>query len=449
MSASREKNKRKEQTASPEAAKETKKGMSKGLKTTLIAVCAVLIVCIVVFFYMLTSGFFAGHTTAATVGSHNLSPAMVNYFYKSAYTSLQNTYGTYMDYIIDSDTPLDEQYYDESAGTTWADMLTEQGMTTAAEAYALYDEAMASGYTLSETDQTTIDTQVSTLGLYAATYGTTTDAYIAAVHGTGCNEKNFREYLKVVTVAESYAQQVRSSFTYSDADIADEYAANPNSYDSVTYRQFLVSDPMFQTSSEDVEAGAAELTEDELTALMHSGFTAPGVGETVERGTYTGKAAALSDERILALIASKDAFTDDITYETGASGKGSGAFMTDAFELDGDIADYTFVFREVKINHTGSYQPIFGGFWAVSGAIVNDVKEITAYNEADVVAGEEPEFRGLFRVELDKQYWPTRADMEGNNADSLADLAGVTFELILAQKDEIFSILHQLRKQNP
>ena len=92
MSASREKNKRKEQTASPETAKETKKGMSKGLKTTLIAVCAVLIVCIVVFFYMLTSGFFAGHTTAATVGSHNLSPAMVNYFYKSAYTSLQNTW---------------------------------------------------------------------------------------------------------------------------------------------------------------------------------------------------------------------------------------------------------------------------------------------------------------------------------------------------------------------
>ena len=75
MSASREKNKRKEQAAVPETANEAKKGMSKGLKTTLIAVCAVLIVCIVVFFYMLTSGFFAGHTTAATVGSHNLSPA--------------------------------------------------------------------------------------------------------------------------------------------------------------------------------------------------------------------------------------------------------------------------------------------------------------------------------------------------------------------------------------
>ena len=72
MSASREKNKRKEQAAVPETANEAKKGMSKGLKTTLIAVCTVLVVCIVVFFYMLTSGFFASHTTAATVSGHNL-----------------------------------------------------------------------------------------------------------------------------------------------------------------------------------------------------------------------------------------------------------------------------------------------------------------------------------------------------------------------------------------
>ena len=37
MSASREKNKRKEQAAVPETSNEAKKGMSKGLKTTLTA----------------------------------------------------------------------------------------------------------------------------------------------------------------------------------------------------------------------------------------------------------------------------------------------------------------------------------------------------------------------------------------------------------------------------
>ena len=92
MSASREKNKRKEQAAVPETSNEAKKGMSNGLKTTLTVVCAVLVVCIVVFFYMLTSGFFASHATAATVGSHKLTPAMVNYFYKNAYSSMQEQY---------------------------------------------------------------------------------------------------------------------------------------------------------------------------------------------------------------------------------------------------------------------------------------------------------------------------------------------------------------------
>ena len=258
--------------AAPAAANEAKKGMSKGLKTTLIAVCAVLIVCIVVFFYMLTSGFFASHTTAATVGTHKLTPAMVNYFYKGAYSNMQNQYGDFMSYVIDSDTPLDEQVYDEESGETWADYFTDQGLINASNAYALYDAAKADGHTLSEDEQASIDSQISSLALYASYYGTNTSGYIAGVYGTGCNEKNFREYLEVVTLADSYATATQNGFTYTDEQIASEYAADPNSYDAVTYRQFLVSDAMFQTDSTDTEDNDAEaeaetLSDEELTAL--------------------------------------------------------------------------------------------------------------------------------------------------------------------------------------
>ena len=81
MSASREKNKRKEQAqnVTPEV-KNEKKGMGKGGKTALGIVIAVLAVAVIVFFSMLTTGFFAKHTTAATVGEHKLTPAMVDYF---------------------------------------------------------------------------------------------------------------------------------------------------------------------------------------------------------------------------------------------------------------------------------------------------------------------------------------------------------------------------------
>ena len=132
MSASREKNKRKEQAAVPETSNEAKKGMSKGLKTTLTVVCAVLVVCIVVFFYMLTSGFFASHATAATVGSHKLTPAMVNYFYKNAYSSMQEQYGDFMSYILDTNSPLDEQTYDADTGErVSATAITNTAMTAA------------------------------------------------------------------------------------------------------------------------------------------------------------------------------------------------------------------------------------------------------------------------------------------------------------------------------
>ena len=272
MSASREKNKRKEQAAVPETANEAKKGMSKGLKTTLIAVCTVLVVCIVVFFYMLTSGFFASHTTAATVSGHNLSPAMVNYFYKNAYSTMQEQYGDFMSYILDTNSPLDEQTYDADTGETWADFFTQQGLTTAAEVYAIADEAKANGYTLSEKEQAAIESQLTSLDLYAAYSNMNRNSYIAAVYGTGCSEKSFREYLEVTTLASSYAQSINSGFTYTDAEIAAEYEANPNSYDAVTYRQFLVSDAMFQTDStdtedDDAEAEAETLSDEELTAL--------------------------------------------------------------------------------------------------------------------------------------------------------------------------------------
>ena len=90
MSASREKKERKAASAAPQSAGE-KAGMSKGLKTTLIVAAIAVFVALVVFFTMLSSGYFAAHTTAATVGTHKLSPAMVNYFFADARTKLQET----------------------------------------------------------------------------------------------------------------------------------------------------------------------------------------------------------------------------------------------------------------------------------------------------------------------------------------------------------------------
>ena len=273
MSASREKNKRKELNASAEApATPAKKGMSKGLKWTIGIICLVLVIAIVTFFSMLTSGYLAGHTTAATVGSHKLSPVMVNYFYKEAYNSMSSQYGDMMSYMIDSNTPLDEQYYDEENGITWADTLIEQGLNSAARIYAIYDEAIANGETLSDDDQSSIDGTVANLSIYATYYGySNVNGYLAAMYGTGCNEKNFREFLAIETIANNYSQKVYNTPVYTEDELAADYAADPNAYDTVDYRVFAVTDALFDEEDEEKLAELKKTAADELLAAAEEG----------------------------------------------------------------------------------------------------------------------------------------------------------------------------------
>lgn len=273
MSASREKNKRREQAASAEvSATPAKKGMSKGLKWTLGIICLVLVIAVVTFFSMLTSGSLAGHATAATIGTHKLSSAMVNYFYKEAYNSMSESYGDMLSYIIDTSTPLDEQYYDEEAGTTWADMFIEQGLSTAASTYAVYDEAIANGATLSEEDQESIDLSVQNIELYATYYGYgSVNAYLSAIYGTGCNEKNFREFLTISTIANNYSSEVYNEPSYTEAELTAAYDEDPNSFDTVSYRLFTVSDSLFDEEDEEKLAELKKTAADEMYAAAQEG----------------------------------------------------------------------------------------------------------------------------------------------------------------------------------
>ena len=238
MSASREKNKRKEQAqnVTPEV-KNEKKGMSKGGKTALGIVIAVLAVAVIVFFSMLTTGFFAKHTTAATVGEHKLTPAMVDYFSTDAYSSFATNYSSYLNLFFDKNTALSEQTYNEETGESWADYFITSGLTKAASAYAIYDEAIANGFALTEDQEASIQSQLDQLRSAATVYGySSIDSFLAGQYGSGCNEKSYTEYLRINTIAQAYASSIADGLTYTDDQIDAEYAANPNDYDGVTFR---------------------------------------------------------------------------------------------------------------------------------------------------------------------------------------------------------------------
>jgi len=337
MSASREKSRRKEQ---PDNAGSKKKGMSKGLKWTIVVVCAVLVIAVITFFTMLTSGFFVTHTTAAVVDGHSISPAMVNYFYKDAYNTFYQNYSSYISYILDTTKALDEQVYDQDTGETWADYFTDEGLKNASQVYAIYDEAIKKGYTLTADDQSSIDSTIATSKSYATSSGYSLDAFLAAQYGNGCNEKTYRSYLELTTVAQSYAKQIYNGFTYTQDDLKTEYAANPNTYDGVDFRVFPVTASLFATtdttsdSASDASSSAASSSAASSSAASSSAASSSADTSAAD-AEVAAKEEAMASSMAEAAKGDEQAFIDQAYQNASSDTKDS--YKDDAYSLKSDI----------------------------------------------------------------------------------------------------------------
>ena len=157
MSASQQKKRR--QNQAPAAASQNDSS-SRGAWIAGSIGVAVLVV-LAIFFAILNSGLLQNHTTAATVGSHELSPVMYNYFYKDVYT--QSLAG----YMTDPNKSLADQVYDTTTGQSWADFLSQETNSLIAETYGVYDAAMEAGYTMTEDDTATVDEYMASLSSQA------------------------------------------------------------------------------------------------------------------------------------------------------------------------------------------------------------------------------------------------------------------------------------------
>ena len=91
------------------------------------------------------------------------------------------------------------------------------------------------------------------------------------MYGTGCNEKNFREFLSIETLANNYSQKVYDTPVYTEDELAADYAADPNAYDTVDYRVFAVTDALFDEEDEEKLADLKKTAADELLAAAEEG----------------------------------------------------------------------------------------------------------------------------------------------------------------------------------
>ena len=223
--------------------KEAKESKKLRLYTIIFAVVIVLMIGIVIATTFLRSGILERKTTAATInGDTKISAAELNHYYIDTVNQFMNQFSNYLSLTgLDSTKPLDEQIQDEETNTTWADYFLQDATKRMKSVYAVYNDAVAQGYTLSDTAKTQLDMTVSNMAAYAKIYGyPNANSYIKAVYGQGCNEETYRQYAEIQLIASEYAKDHSESLTYDDAALRAAEAENFNAYSSYSYHSYFV-----------------------------------------------------------------------------------------------------------------------------------------------------------------------------------------------------------------
>lgn len=277
MSASSKKKLRKELSADTMTQRqqtELKEARKLKIYTTVfsvvIAVMLIIAVASICYQTVSNSGILARKNIAATVGDHELSSAELNYFYIDAVYKYCNQYSDYISYFIDLSTPLDQQaYFGSSDGTTWADYFLEAALSNAAEAYALADAAKAEGFTLTEDELATIDSQIESLDLYA-TLSSYSDgkAYLKAMYSNGATTENYRAYAELTTLVQSYCTARYNGLTYTDEDLRAAEAENYDLYSSFSYNVYRLDVSKFLQGGVTDEDGNTTYSDEENAAAV-------------------------------------------------------------------------------------------------------------------------------------------------------------------------------------
>lgn len=256
-------------------AEESSRRFKRNTVITVVVVVLVLVAAIII-----NSNLFYTKTAAVTVGGTKYTAAEFDFYFRSSYNGFINQYG---DGLIDTAIPLDEQ--NSFFGSTWADYFTEQAETQMQQITALYDQAVANGYTISQEGLDEIEANLSSYELYAGYQGMSPDGYMAAVYGKGMTRELYRQCMTKYVTATEYGQSVLDGYTYSDEQLAGKYAELAGDYDVISFHSYFV------TNSGDDHV---EMDEDALAAVYHD--EAQSIADSATADEFDDKVYALLGE---------------------------------------------------------------------------------------------------------------------------------------------------------
>lgn len=282
MSGSKKKLERREAMAAAGLTEKEKQEMKKAaevkrnklLFTVVGIVAAVAVIALLVWH----SGIIARSTTALTVKDTKFTVADMDYYYyqalNSAYSQDQVMASYYeqmgLEYTsaFDPNADLRTQYVDADQTQSYHDYFLESAKTSVVQLTALYDDAKANGYTLSEDAQADLDEALASLDSQVSTYNFgSREAYLKAVYGRNMTEKVYMKNLEFNILASDYYTATTNAMSdYSDEELAAYYEENPGRLDSYTYNYAYFSGSV--ASTEDEDGNTVEPTDEEKAAAL-------------------------------------------------------------------------------------------------------------------------------------------------------------------------------------
>lgn len=341
MSASRKKQLRKEQNAAQMTEKqiaEQKEAKKLSLYTKVFTAAIILMVALVLVSTVTNSGIIERNTTAVTVDNSKVSAVELNYYYIDSINGYVEQWGDYISLSgIDTTKALDEQFMDEEAGKTWSDYFLEMATNNIHSVYAMYNKAVAEGYTLSEEDAASIDSTIANLQLYGTLYYGYSDlnAFLTGMYGRGADEASYRAYAERQYIATAYANDHYESLTYTSDDIAAVLAEEPKAFNSYNYNYYYLPVSSFLQGGTVGEDDKVTYSDEEKAAAVDA---AKAAAESLTEGISTvialDKAIAQLEINAETPTAASTAVTDRLYTELSAMLQ---PWITDDARAEGDM----------------------------------------------------------------------------------------------------------------
>lgn len=276
-----ERKKRMENAAKKNAKKSPQMTKAKKVIGKVVAIVLAVVVCLAAVYGIFNFfGIPQKVLTAATIGDERVTVAKYNFYYMDMYLNTYNQsqsydsqygagYGAMYTGYDSSKSPMEQEYPGtledfEGESATWADYFRVQSLKYLQTYLAYAKLAKEAGMSLDEDELADIDEQVESIRSSAESNDYSLNRYLTKIYGKGVNEKLLREVMEERQLAYKYAQQKQEDVEtgVTDAQIEEEYTANPAEYALVTLNGFVVS--------ADTSAIADDATDDEKTAATEA-----------------------------------------------------------------------------------------------------------------------------------------------------------------------------------